>query len=85
MAEYPKKNEINTTGKSKVEGTQKASFAKGESSNHMLGQQHAGPQKPGTESHDTSGDGGKFAKGGGGKMFGFRPSVPAKPGMTTPE
>lgn len=71
-------------GKSKAEGTQKASFAKG-GSGKMFGQQHAGPEKPGVSSHDTSGDGGKFAKGGSTKMFGFRPSIPAKPGMSTPE
>lgn len=74
-------------GKTKVEkSSDKGNWGDlGGSGNHMLGQQHAGPQKPGTESHDTSGDGGKFAKGGSGKMFGFRPSTPVKPGMTTPE
>lgn len=74
-----------TSGKSKEMSSKKVDFIKGGSSNHMFGQQHAGPQKPGTESHDTSGDGGTFAKGGTGKMFSFRPSTPAKPGMSTPE
>lgn len=83
MAGY-KDDGTTANGQSKAEGTKKASFAKG-GSTPMFGQQHAGPQKPGVESHDTGGDGGKFAKGGSGHMFGFRPSVPAKPGMSTPE
>jgi len=75
------------TGKSKVENEKNVNIVKG-GSTHMFGQQHAGPEKPGTSAHDTSGDGGKFAKGGSGsnnRMFGFRPSTPAKPGMSTPE
>lgn len=72
------------TGKSKAENEKNVDIIKG-GKGHMFGQQHAGPEKPGTSAHDTSGDGGKFAKGGSGHMFGFRPSTPAKPGMSTPE
>lgn len=44
----------------------------------MLGQSHAGPQKPGTTANDPSGDGGKFAKGGSGKMVGKQIASPSK-------
>jgi hypothetical protein len=50
------------------------------------GVQSAGPQKPGCSAHDTSGDGGSNAKGGKGKdqkMFGYKPSVPATPGISS--
>jgi hypothetical protein len=55
--------------KSKVKSEGSKTFAKG-GSGHMHGKQHAGPQKPGTSSHDVSSDGGKFGKGGSGHMFG---------------
>lgn len=43
----------------------------------------AGEQKPGVTEHDPEGAGGKFAKGGGGKMFGYSPSEPARAGITS--
>lgn len=43
----------------------------------------AGSQKPGVTEHDSQGNGGKFAKGGSGKMFGFSGSEPARPGITS--
>jgi len=50
---------------------------------HMFGKQHAGPQKPGTGAHATSGSGGKFAKGGGtGKVGKQGTSRKATPGKT---
>lgn len=73
------------TGKTKAENEKSVNIVKG-GSTHMFGQQHAGPKTAGDSAGgDKKGDGGKFAAGGSGKMFGFRPSVPAKPGMTTPE
>lgn len=47
------------------------------------GSDAAGSQKPGETSHDTSGAGGKFAAGGGGKMFGYTGSQPARAGITS--
>jgi hypothetical protein len=67
--------------KVKKETSKSATFAKG-GNTHMFGKQAAGKQKPGDTAHDTSGDGGKFAAGGKGKMFGYSPSVPATPGWT---
>jgi len=69
MAGFTKKTERNVE------------FAKG-GDTHMFGHQAAGEQDPATTAHDTSGDGGKFASGGSGKMFGYSPSVPAKAGQT---
>ncbi len=56
-------------------------FAKG-GTTHMFGKQSAGPQEPGTTSHDTAGDGGKFAKGGKTHMFGKGSANTAQPGQT---
>lgn len=43
----------------------------------------AGSQDAGTTAHDTDGSGGKFAKGGSGKMFGYAGAEPAKAGITS--
>ena len=67
--------------KSKVISKKSASFAKG-GKTHMFGKQYAGPQKPGTTSHATSGTGGKFAKGGRGGSVGKQTASPACPGVT---
>lgn len=67
----------------KTKETQRdVTFAKG-GDTHMFGPQKAGPQDDATTAHDTSGDGGKFAKGGSGKMFGYTPSMPAQAGKTS--
>lgn len=52
---------------------------------HMFGKQTAGAQKPGTGAHDVSGGDAKFAQGGKGKMFGFRPSMAAEAGRSAPD
>lgn len=70
MASFTKKTETNKE------------FAKG-GNTPMIGHQAAGPQKPADTAHDTKGDGGKFAAGGSGKMFGFSGSEPAKSGQTS--
>jgi hypothetical protein len=67
---------------SKEKSEKNVTFAKG-GDNHMFGPQKAGPEKPGTTAHDTSGSGGDFAKGGSGKMFGFTGSMPAQAGKTS--
>jgi len=67
-----------TTGKSKTKSKSSPKFAVG-GSGHMVGQQYAGPQKPGTTATDPSGNGGKFAKGGSGHMVGKQEASPAKP------
>lgn len=71
----------------KKEITKAAKFAEGSHSNHMFGEQAAGEQKPGETSHEVAGGapGAKFASGGSTKMFGYRPSIPATAGMTSPE
>lgn len=43
----------------------------------------AGSQTAGVTEHDPKGDGGKFAKGGSGKMFGYAGSEPARSGITS--
>ena len=43
----------------------------------------AGPQADGGTAHDTEGDGGKFAKGGSTKMFGYAGAQPAEAGKTS--
>jgi hypothetical protein len=77
--------------KQKKDSTHNVEFAKG-GNDHMFGtgdhtttapSDAAGPQKAGTTTHDSSG-GGKFASGGKGKMFGFRPSNAAEAGKTSP-
>lgn len=70
MAGFTKKTEKNAT------------FAEG-GKTHMFGPQAAGEQEAGDTAHDTEGDGGKFAKGGTGKMFGYSPSEPARAGITS--
>ena len=43
-------------------------------SGHMFGKQHAGPKKAGVTGKSDTGNGGKFAKGGGkGKIGGKQP------------
>ena len=67
------------------ETTKNTEFAEG-GDTPMFGEQAAGEQKPATTAHDVSGGspGAKFASGGSGKMFGFRPSTPASSGQTAP-
>lgn len=68
----------------KTETSKDTTFAEGGHSNHMFGPQGAGSQEPGDTAHDTTGgDQEKFAKGGGGKMFGYQGSVPARSGITS--
>lgn len=43
----------------------------------------AGPQTSGVTEHDPKGEGGKFASGGSGKMFGYSGSLPARAGITS--
>lgn len=64
----------------------KGDFLEGGKSNHMFGEQAAGPQKPAVTSHEVKGGapGPTFAKGGSGKMFGYADAVPAKAGITGP-
>jgi len=64
--------------KGKSKNRSSPTFAKG-GGNSMVGQQHAGPQKPGTTAHDISGSGGKWASGGRGCMVGKQSAAPAKP------
>lgn len=74
------------TGGPKKETTKDVEFAKG-GDTPMFGQQNSDEQKPQTTAHDTSpttGTGDKFASGGSGKMFGYRPSTPAQAGITSP-
>jgi hypothetical protein len=63
---------------SKTKSKSSPTFARG-GSGHMVGQQHAGPQKPGTTATDASGSGGKFASGGRGHMVSKQEASPAKP------
>lgn len=55
-----------------------------EGKGHMFGKQAAGPQKPGVSGKSNSGDGGKYAKGGSGHMFGKEQlfAGPQVPGCT---
>jgi hypothetical protein len=51
----------------------------------MFGPQAANPEKAGqTAKPEGSAPGAKFAEGGKGKMFGYRPSAPAEAGKTSP-
>lgn len=68
-----------------------ADFAKG-GKTHMFGtgdhtttasSDAAGSQAPGVTEHDPKGDGGKFAKGGSGKMFGYAGAESAQAGKTS--
>lgn len=79
MANFTKKTERN------------AEFAKG-GKTHMFGNgdhtvtassDAAGPQTPGVTQHDPKGEGGKYAKGGSTKMFGYCGSEPARAGITS--
>ena len=45
---------------------------------HMVGKQSAGPAKPMSLTNGNKGGGGKWAKGGSTKMFGFSGSKPSK-------
>ncbi len=54
------------------------SGAKGGSTG-MLKRQFTGQQEAGVSSQEQSKEGGKFAKGGSGKMFGKQTVKPAKP------
>jgi hypothetical protein len=49
---------------------------------HMFGKQHAGPKKPGVSGKADTGNGGKYARGGGtgyvGRQGKSTPSVPGK-------
>lgn len=69
----------------KKETAKNADFAEGGHSNHMFGEQAAGPQDEAVTSHEVGGGapGAKFAAGGKGKMFGFQGSVDAKAGITS--
>lgn len=69
---------------SKEKSEHNVEFARG-GNQHMFGPQAAGPQQPATTAHDVSGGapGADFAKGGGGKMFGYAGSVPATAGKTS--
>lgn len=78
MAAFTKKTEHNTE------------FAKG-GKTHMFGtgdrtttapSDAAGSQASGVTEHDPEGSGGKFAKGGSGKMFGYTGALPAQAGIT---
>jgi hypothetical protein len=68
--------------KSKVESAKNVQFAEG-GDTHMFGPQKAGKQKPADTAHDVTDSGGKFATGGGGKMFGYAGSQTAKAGITS--
>lgn len=68
--------------KSKKETSHNVEFAKG-GNTPMFGKQAAGEQKPADTAHDVSGDGGKYASGGSGKMFGFTGAQAAKSGITS--
>lgn len=58
-------------------------FAKG-GNTPMFGEQQASPQTPEkTGKNGATGKGAEFAKGGGGKMFGFSGSQAAEAGKTS--
>lgn len=51
---------------------------------HMFGRQYAGPQASGTSAHKTTGNGGKFGKGGGtGKVGHQKNSRTSRPGVVS--
>lgn len=70
--------------KTKVESEKNVKFAEG-GDTHMFGPQGANKQDPAKTGHEVSpeGPGPDYAKGGGGKMFGFSPSQTAKAGITS--
>lgn len=71
--------------KGKEFSTKKADFAEG-GNTPMFSEQQASKQTPGkTGKNGATGKGEEFLKGGRGKMFGFRPSSPAKAGQTGPD
>jgi hypothetical protein len=79
MASFAKKTEKNVTF---AKGGNTPMFGKGDRTT-TAPSDAAGSQEPGCTSHDPSGEGGKFAKGGSGKMFGYAASEPAKSGITS--
>ena len=62
-------------------GTPSVEFPKGGSTS-MFGTQSAGSQVEGTTGHSVKGDGGKFAVGGKGHMFGQGSANKAEAGRT---
>lgn len=78
MANFTKKTEKNAEF---AKGGNTPMFGHGDRTT-TAGSDAAGSQKPGVTEHDTAGDGGKYAKGGSGKMFGYSPSMPARAGIT---
>lgn len=79
MANFTKKTEKNVKF---AEGGDTPMFGKGDRTT-TASTDAAGPAASGVTEKDTKGDGGKFAKGGGGKMFGYSPSEPARAGITS--
>ena len=79
MANFAKKTEKNVTF---AKGGNTPMFGHGDRTT-TAASDAAGSQSPGVTEHDPKGDGGKFAKGGGGKMFGYAPSEPARAGITS--
>jgi hypothetical protein len=66
-----------------AEKEQNVTFAKG-GDTHMFSQQQAEPMKAAqTGDPGATGKGANFAKGGSGKMHGFRGSEPATAGITS--
>ncbi len=66
-------------------GGKDTTFAEGGHKNHMFSEMGANEQKPAqTGKVAPEGEGSQFAGGGGGKMFGYSPSVPATAGITGP-
>ncbi len=70
------------TSKTFAKGGTTPMFGKGDRTKTAPGDA-AGAQKPGTTAHAPAGSGGMFPGGGGGKMFGFAASQPAKAGITS--
>lgn len=69
--------------KFKKETSTNQTFAKG-GTTPMFSEQQAESQTPGhTGDRGATGKGAEFAKGGGGKMFGYAGSAPARSGITS--
>ncbi len=79
MASFTKKTEKNAEF---AKGGNTPMFGKGDRTT-TASSDAAGSQAPGVTEHDPKGDGGKFAKGGSGKMFGYAGSEPARAGITS--
>lgn len=74
------------TGKEKSAKTS-GDFIGGGKKNHMSGENHAGPQTPGSAAQGGAKSGQKFITGGKGKnnhMFGQQHADPAQPGVSAP-